>query len=118
MEPKSMYHAAAVAASEHSARVVQRLGEAHEAASRTEWNRDRFWLWAIERVLEHVEGREFWRECGRRNFARAQQSASLANTAREVQALQRRLSDDALPDFRAKEQLIRKLADAANQLLE
>jgi hypothetical protein len=97
---------------------MQRLGPTHEAAAHAEWNRDRFWLWVIDRAIEHVEGRVFWAECGKRNFSRAEQRPELAQVIRRVREVQRQLSGDSLPSFRAKEDLVRQLADAANQLLE
>ncbi len=118
MENKSLYRAAALAALEYRRGIVQRLGPAHEAAAQAEWNRDRFWLWVIDRAVEHVEGREFWIECGRRNFSRAGQRPELERVIKRVRDLQRQLSGDSLPGFQAKEDRLRKLAAAANELLE
>lgn len=118
MEPQSIYRAAAEAAAGYRENVVKRLGGSHESAAHAEWNRDRFWLWAIERVVEHVEGGQFWRECGKRNFARAQQRPSVRAAAERVRALQHQLEVDSLPSFRAREALLQELSNAANQLLE
>ncbi len=118
MEQESLYRAAALAAQTYRREIVQRLGTAHEAAAHAEWNRDRFWLWAIERAIEHVEGRVLWIELGRRNFSRAGQRPELERAIRGVRELQKQLSGDSLPSFRAKEGLVSKLAGLANQLLE
>jgi hypothetical protein len=114
----SLYRAAAQAGTEYRAAIVGRLGPAHDSAALAEWNRDRFWLWAIERAIEHVEGTAFWAECGRRNFSRASQRPEFAGIIAEIRRLQRHLSGDSLPSFQAKEDLVQQLAELANRLLE
>lgn len=118
MQPQSLYRAAADTARTWCREVVVRLGPAHEAAAWAEWNRDRFWFWVVDRAIEHVEGRVFWEECGRRNFSRAGQRPRLDDAIRRVRELQRQLAMDSLPSFKAKEELVEKLAAAANELLE
>jgi hypothetical protein len=118
MEQQSLYRAAFEAAKGFRREIVQRLGPSHEPAAHAEWNRDRFWLWAIERAIEHVEGRAFWIELGRRNYSRSGQRPELAHAIRQMRELQRQLAADSLPSFRAKEEIVVKIAALANQLLE
>lgn len=118
MKPQSLYRAACLAAETYRREIVQRLGPAHEVAAHAEWNRDRFWLWVIDRAIEHVEGRMFWAECGKRNFSRAGQRPDLDLAIKRVREIQQQLVGDSLPSFKAKEELVRKLAEVANQLLE
>ncbi|MBX3459910.1 MAG: hypothetical protein KF696_08085 [Planctomycetes bacterium] len=118
MQPNSLYRAATQAAREWCREIVERLGPAHEAAAYAEWNRDRFWFWVVDRAIEHVEGKVYWEECGRRNFSRAGQRPALDEAVRRVRELQRQLAMDSLPSFKAKEELVNKLAEAANELLE
>lgn len=118
MKRQSINHAAVSAAAEYCEQVVKRLGASHEAAAHAEWNRDRFWLWVMDRVVEHVEGEQFWLECGRRNFARAQQKPAVRAAATKVRTLQRQIEVDSLPSFQAREKLLQDLGEAANQLLE
>jgi hypothetical protein len=116
--PRSIYQSAAEAAAAWQAELVGRLGKAHADAARAEWNRDRFWLWAIERAIEHVEGRAFWHECGRRNYSRASQRPELNGIIRRVRTLMEQLNQNSLPSFRAKETRMQEIADLANRILE
>lgn len=118
MESRSLYNAAFKAAEEYRNDVVQRLGQGHAGAATAEWNQQRFWLWAVDRAIEHVEGRVFWHECGRRNFARVSQRPELDTAIRKLRKLQTRLKVDGLPTFKQKEEILRELARCANLLLE
>ncbi|MBE7492052.1 MAG: hypothetical protein HS108_09905 [Planctomycetes bacterium] len=118
MPEPSLYRAAFLAAAKHCDEVVARLGDAHGEAARAEWNQRRFWFWALERVVEHVAGEQFWPECGRRNFARAGQRPKLQQVMDELARLRQRLGSESLPAFREKEALVARIAELANQLLE
>lgn len=118
MRASSLYRAAAKAAEEYRKDVVERLGAGHSEAAVAEWNQQRFWLWAIDRAIEHVEGGTMWFECGRRNFSRVSQRPELERAIRKIRKLQNRLQVDGLPTFRQKENILDELARLANQLLE
>ncbi|MCA8911084.1 MAG: hypothetical protein KDB82_05240 [Planctomycetes bacterium] len=118
MQPDSIYRAAHAAAGKYQQDVVQRLGQGHSAAAMAEWNQQRFWMWVLDRAIEHVEGKVFWHECGRRNFSRVNQRPELANAIRKLRKLQTRLQVDGLPTFRQKEDILNELARLANLLLE
>ena len=118
MEKHSLYQAAFKQAEAYRDDVVQRLGQGHASAAMAEWNQQRFWLWALDRSIEHVEGKVFWHECGRRNFSRVSQRPELATAIRKLRKLQNRLMVDGLPTFKQKEEILRELARCANLLLE
>jgi hypothetical protein len=118
MEPRSLYRAAFDAAEAYRQDVVRRLGQGHSEASTAEWNQQRFWLWVVDRAIEHVEGKVFWHECGRRNFSRVSQRPELDTAIRKLRKLQNRLQVDGLPTFRQKEEILTELARCANLLLE
>lgn len=118
MEPESLYRAALHAANAHRDDVVSRLGPSHAAAALAEWNQGRFWLWALDRVIEHIQGERFWHECGKRNFARAGQRPRLQDAVHEIAALRRRLEGEGLLPFREKEAGMERLGQLANLLLE
>jgi hypothetical protein len=118
MEKRSLYRAAHEQALAYRTDVVKRLGQGHASAATAEWNQQRFWLWAVDRAIEHVEGRVFWLECGRRNFSRVSQRPELETAIRKLRKLQSRLMVDGLPTFRQKEEILTELARCANQLLE
>lgn len=118
MTPQSLNTAAARAAGSYRDEVVRRLGPTHGPAAQADWNRQRFWAWAIERVVEHVEGRVFWSECGRRNFSRLSQRPALQPFLDELRQLMHQLESDAMPAFKQREQLTQRVADLANKLLE
>jgi len=118
MPPSSLIRAAFHAAQAFRADVVKRMGQAHGDASVAEWNHQRFWLWAVDRAIEHVEGKVFWDECGRRNFSRVSQRPELENAIRKLRKLQTRLQVDGLPTYRQKEEILAELARLANMLLE
>ncbi|MCA8918533.1 MAG: hypothetical protein KDB32_05605 [Planctomycetes bacterium] len=118
MKPDSIYRAAHSAAEAYRKDVIERLGQGHSEAATAEWNQQRFWLWVLDRAIEHIEGRRFWHECGRRNFSRVNQRPELANAIRKLRKLQTRLQVDGLPTFRQKEAILEELARLANLLLE
>lgn len=118
MEKHSLYRAAFKEAETYRNDVVQRLGQGHAGAATAEWNQQRFWLWAVDRSIEHVEGKVFWHECGRRNFSRVSQRPELETAIRKLRKLQNRLMVDGLPTFKQKEEILRELARCANLLLE
>ena len=118
MQADSLYRAAARSAVAYRDDVVKRLGAGHSEAATAEWNQQRFWLWAIDRAIEHVEGKTMWYECGRRNFSRVSQRPELERAIRKIRKLQNRLKVDGLPTFRQKEDILEELARLANQLLE
>lgn len=118
MRPASLYRAASKSAEDYRQDVVKRLGAGHSEAAVAEWNQQRFWLWAIDRAIEHVEGRTNWYECGRRNFSRVSQRPGLERAIRKIRKLQNRLKVDGLPTFRQKQDILDELARLANQLLE
>ena len=99
--------------------MILRLGQDHGAEAIAEWNRQRFWLWAVDRVVEHALGEHCWLECGLRNFSRAaQQRQELGGAIEELQRLQRKLAGESLPGFQEKERLSRRIAELANRLLD
>ncbi|MBX3474654.1 MAG: hypothetical protein KF754_09750 [Planctomycetes bacterium] len=118
MQPQSLYRAAWQTAQAHRDEVVSRLGQAHGEAARAEWNQRRFWFFALDRVVEHVQGEQFWLECGRRNFARAGQRPRLQEAIVELKQLRARLGGETLPAFREKEEVVARIAELANQLLD
>lgn len=118
MQQESLYRAAWKAADDHRREVVSRLGDTHGDAACAEWNQRRFWFWAVERAVEHVVGERFWVECGKRNFARAGQRPKMQESITELKQLRGKLGGDALLAFREKEELIARIAEIANQLLE
>jgi hypothetical protein len=118
MQKRSLYRAAFEAAEAYRHDVVKRMGQGHSSAATAEWNQQRFWLWVVDRAVEHVEGRVFWHECGRRNFSRVSQRPELENAIRKMRKLQNRLQVDGLPTFRQKEEILAELARCANLLLE
>ncbi len=118
MQPQSLYRAAFLAADQHSREVVSRLGASHGGAAGAEWNQRRFWFWALDRALEHVMGEHFWLECGKRNFARAGQRPKLQEAIAELRQLRAKLGGENLMVFREKEELVARIAELANQLLE
>jgi hypothetical protein len=118
MAADSIYRAASLAAHAYRDDVVRRLGQGHSAAAVAEWNQQRFWLWVVDRVIEHVEGTRSWVECGRRNFSRVSQRQELGNAIRKIRKLQTRLQVDGLPSFKQKEEILVELARCANLLLE
>lgn len=118
MEPESLYRAAASAANDYKDDTTSRLGESHSEASIAEWNRERFWLWAAERLAEHVTGTHHWAEFGARNFSRANQSASnIQPLLDEMQALRNTLGGDGLIRFEDKERISARIAEIANSIL-
>jgi predicted metalloprotease len=118
MESRSLYRAAHDAAEAYRRDVVKRLGQGHNSAAVAEWNQQRFWLWVVDRAIEHVEGTVFWHECGRRNFSRVSQRPELATAIRKLRKLQSRLHVEGLPTFKQKEEILKELARCANLLLE
>lgn len=118
MKPQSINNAAARAAMASRDEVVRRLGPTHGSAAMADWNRQKFWIWVIDRVIEHVEGRVMWAECGRRNFSRLSQRPALQAPLDELRALMQQLEGDALPAFKQREHLTQRVADLANKLLE
>ena len=118
MEQRSLYRAAHESAEAYRRDVVERLGQGHSAAAIAEWNQQRFWLWVVDRAIEHVEGKVFWLECGRRNYSRVSQRPELETAIRKLRKLQSRLLVDGLPTFKQKEEILRELARCANLLLE
>lgn len=118
VHPQSLYREAFLAAQAHRAEVVSRLGEAHAQAAVAEWNQRRFWFFAVDRAIEHVAGEKFWLECGRRNFARAGQRPRIQAAIAELKQLRGRLANESLMAFRDKEELVDRIAEFANQLLE
>lgn len=118
MQPQSLYRAAAESAEAYRRDVVARMGPDHGEASLAEWNQQRFWFWVVDRAIEHVEGKVFWNEFGRRNFSRVSQRPELDTAIRKLRKLQTRLVADGLPTFRQKEEILAELARCANLLLE
>lgn len=118
MQKRSLYRAAFEAAEAYRHDVVKRMGQGHSSAATAEWNQQRFWLWVVDRAVEHVEGKVFWHECGRRNFSRVSQRPELDTAIRKLRKLQNRLQVDGLPTFRQKEEILAELARCANLLLE
>lgn len=117
--PESLYRAASAAAEEYRNEMILRLGRDHGAEAIAEWNRQRFWLWAVDRVVEHALGEHCWLECGLRNFSRAaQKRQELGGAIEELQRLQRKLAGESLPGFQEKERLSRRIAELANRLLD
>lgn len=114
----SLYRAAHLAADAHRREVVSRLGEAHGEAAIAEWNQRRFWFFALDRAIEHVQGEAFWPEFGRRNFARAGQRPELTDAIEELARLRTRLGNESLMAFRDKETTVARIAELANELLE
>ncbi|MCG3182680.1 MAG: hypothetical protein ICCCNLDF_00744 [Planctomycetes bacterium] len=118
MQTRSLYRAAFDAAEAYRQDVVKRMGQGHSSAAIAEWNQQRFWLWVVDRAIEHVEGKVFWPECGRRNFSRVSQRPELDTAIRKLRKLQNRLQLDGLPTFKQKEEILAELARCANLLLE
>ena len=118
MAVQSLYREAYLAAQAHRREVVSRLGDEHGDAAGAEWNQRRFWFFALDRAIEHVQGEQFWLEYGRRNFARAGQRPELDAAISELKQLRARLAGESMMAFRDKETLIQRIAQIANQLLE
>ncbi|MCF6228949.1 MAG: hypothetical protein L3J82_09900 [Planctomycetes bacterium] len=118
MDAHSLYRAACESSREYRLAVTARLGDGYTEAALAEWNQQRFWLWALDRVMEHVEGKRNWIECGQVNFSRVGQSPELTSVTAKIRVLKSRLIDEALPSFREKEEIIEQLSDLANQLLD
>lgn len=117
MENNSLYSAARLASLDYQQSLASRIGTDHDDSAIAEWNQQRFWLWAIDRVIEHVEGRKRWNECGSANFSSVGQNPELTQIAANIRVLKNRLVEEALPSFREKEKILEQLASLANQLL-
>ncbi|MHC4841597.1 MAG: hypothetical protein ACYTDT_11710 [Planctomycetota bacterium] len=118
MEAESLYREAIQVSQAYQTDVATRLGDDHSESALAEWNQQRFWLWALDRVVEHVQGKKNWLECGQPNFSRIGQNPELADVAVEIRSLKSRLVDEALPSFREKEEILSQLSELANRLLD
>ncbi len=119
MDKESIYRAAFAASRHYREEISARLGHAHAEAAQSEWNQQRFWLWALERVIEHALAECFWLESGALNYSRAAaRRDKFPAIVEELRAARSRLAAGGLPSFAEKERLLSRAADLANTLLD
>lgn len=119
MERHSLYRSAHVEARQHMKRLVDDLGASAADGALSEWNRDHWWRWAAERVLQHVRGDAFWSELGHRTFATVtQENQDGLEVLKQIEALTPALEDPALLDFKARQRAMEEWADLINRLLD
>lgn len=119
VEKQSLYRAAFKACRDYREQVASRLGRAHGEAAGLEWNQQQFWLWALDRVIEHALGEHFWIECGGQNFSRAGgRRADLQVVIAGLRQARDKLAAGGLPSFAEREKLLAHAARLANTLLE
>jgi len=119
VERHSLYRSAHEEAREHMRRLVGDLGASAADGALSEWNRDHWWRWAAERVLQHVRGDAFWAELGHRTFATVtQENHDGLEVLARIEALTPDLEDDELLDFKARQRAMSEWADLINRLLD
>ncbi|MCC6573056.1 MAG: hypothetical protein IT462_04620 [Planctomycetes bacterium] len=118
MDKQSLYRAAFAASRAYRDEISARLGPNHGESAQNEWNQQRFWLWALDRVIEHAQGEQYWLECGGQNYSRAGRRADLQAAIEELRAARNKLAAGGLPSFAEKERLLTRAAQLANTLLD
>ena len=119
MEKQSLYRAAHDASHAFERTVAERNGTEVAAHATTEWNRDRWWHWAGERVVQHVNGDVFWIELGTAGFASVnRETPERMRMVEELVACMQRLDDGDLIPYAERERVEQRWAEIVNHLLD
>ncbi|MCA8940868.1 MAG: hypothetical protein KDB07_13700 [Planctomycetes bacterium] len=118
MESRSLYSAAYHEAERFRDEVVDRLGNALSDDAIREWNRERWWRWVSDRVIQHVRGNVMWQELSSESFASVGADSHQQNEIiGKIEAIKSKIGEGGLLSFEEVERLGEEWADLINRLL-
>ena len=119
MQEESIYRAARLEASSYASELAERMGAQFEESAPTEWNRDHWWSWAADRVVQHITGEVFWAELSKETFASvSNETPERQEKLDQLTEIRNRLQSDGLMEFAEREDLFERWAELVNRLLD